>query len=440
MTEKEKITQSTENDNPTEKPGYYKFDEPLEKKKKNKSGFGKGVLVGVLICVAVAIVAVVILNIAIAKSDADGSGEQSYVEKVETIKSYLDKYYIGEYDEQKVTDYIAKGLLAGIDDKYAAYYTKDEYEELLSEVNGNYAGIGVSVFMNSDSEIEIYKVFENTPAKEADLRVGDIIEAVDGTGSFETLDDCVELVQGEAETSVKLTIRRDEESFDVDVERRNIEIQTVTYKMLDGNIGYIQLSEFEKATVDQFNTALEELEKEGAESLILDLRDNPGGDYSSVVSIADRVLPKGTILSTKDKDGNEKTETSDEENKVDLPMVILVNGNSASAAELFTGAVQDFGLATIVGTQTYGKGVVQSVFSLGDGSGMKFTTEKYYTPNGRDIDGVGITPDVVVELNEDAYEDGVLVEEKDNQLQTAISILNGEEVTTSETSSEEESE
>lgn len=412
-------------DNPTEKPGYYTYDES-NKPKKKKSGFGKGFIVGFLVCLAAAAVAIVVINVVgIIQYRAGNTSSTGYEEKVDTIRSYLDRYYVGEIDEQTFTDYVAKGALAGIDDKYAAYYSEDEYKELMENVSGNYAGIGVSVVLNEDGLVEVYKIFEGTPAQEAGMQVGDLVTGVDGVTDFETLDDCVNLVHGEAGTSVVLTILRGDETFDLTVERQNIEIPTVSYKMLDGNIGYIQITQFEKATVDQFNNAIADLEAQGMSSLIMDLRDNPGGDYSTVVSMADRVLPQGKIIITEDKNGSTNTEYSDQENQLSLPMAILVNGNSASAAELFTGAIQDYGLATVIGEQTYGKGVVQSIFNLPDGSGMKFTTEKYYTPEGRDIDGVGITPDIVCELSEDAYEDGVLVEEKDNQLQKAIEVLSG---------------
>lgn len=200
-------------------------------------------------------------------------------------------------------------------------------------------------------------------------------------------------------------------------------METVTYKMLENNIGYIQLTEFDTISVEQFNSALDALESQGMTSLILDLRDNPGGDYDTVIAMADRVLPEGKITTVVDKKGTEETEYSDEEHQISIPMVVLINENSASAAELFTGAIKDYGIATIVGETSYGKGIVQSIFRLEDGSGMKFTTEEYLTPNGNHINGVGVVPDIEVSIPEEAYEDGELTEDEDTQLQKAIEVL-----------------
>ena len=403
---------------------YNPYQQPMQQpnQKKPKTRFGLGIIVGIAIMLVVVIIAVAVINIKTRSSQQSISTD--YEEKLELISEYLDAYYIGDADSQTVTDSLAAGLLAGIDDKYAQYYTAEEFQELMEETTGNYAGIGVSVALNTDKEIEVYKVFKNTPAAEAGIKVGDIITAAGGVTSFETVDDLVDVVRGEVGTSVEVTVRSsDGKENTYTIERKQIEIQTVEYEMLEDNIGYIAISEFEKATVEQFNTALSDLEGQGMTAVILDLRDNPGGDYDTVVSMADRVLPECTIMSTKDKAGNVTTEYSDEENKLDVPCVVLVNGNSASASEVFTGALKDNGVATVVGETTYGKGVVQSIFQLADGSGMKFTTEKYYTPNGTDLDGVGITPDIEVSLPDDAYDDGVLEEDEDTQLQAAIEAL-----------------
>ena len=251
-----------------------------------------------------------------------------------------------------------------------------------------------------------------------------IIEAA-GERNFADLDALVALVRGEEGTTIDLVVLRDGEEIPITVQRRKIVTPSIESKMLDDRIGYIAISEFDRATVTQFNDAITELEEAGMEALIIDVRDNPGGDYDSVVAMADRVLPKGTIITTKNKQGTVKEEVSDDEHQLTIPMVVLVNANTASAAELFSGAIQDYGLADIVGQQTYGKGVVQSIYRLNDGSGMKFTTETYYTPSGRSVDGEGVIPDYEVELPDEVYEDGIVTEEEDVQLQKAVELLGG---------------
>lgn len=384
--------------------------------KRGKPPFWFGVFLGIIIGI-VAAGAVMIVQTAVSHQTGYG-----YEDKIETILSYLEAYSIYDIDDQLVEDATAEGLLSGIGDAYAKYYTAEEYTEYKESASGEYAGIGVQVVW-ADTGAEIYKVYSDSPAEEAGLQVGDIIIAADGTGDFEDLDSLVAVVKGEAGTSVLLTIQRDDEEFEVEVDRAEIEIDVVTYEMLDGNIGYIYISEFATVAEEQFYDALDYLEAEGMESLIIDLRDNPGGDYDTVVAMCDRVLPEGVIITVEDKDGNTESEYSDEENQVSVPMAVLINENTASASEVFAGALQDYGLAVLIGEQSYGKGVVQSIFSLSDGSGIKFTTKKYYTPNGTCVDGVGLTPDIEVSIPDEAYDDGELTDDEDTQLQTAIELL-----------------
>lgn len=393
--------------------------------KKPKSRFGLGLLVGVLITIAALMLAAVLFVFVYLRGMRTGTTEMDYQEKLDTIQSYLDAYYLWDIDPEMIEDGLASGLLSGIGDKYAKYYTKEEFDNLMEETSGSYGGIGISIMMNNDNTIEVYKVFSGTPADEAGIQVKDLIVEADGVREFEDLDELVSIVRGEEGTTVDLVIKRGDQEIPMTVERKVIDMETVTYKMLDNKIGYIQLTEFDIISVEQFNTALDALEAEGMTSLILDLRDNPGGDYDTVISMADRVLPEGKITTVVDKQGTEKTETSDEEHQISIPMVVLINENSASASELFTGAIKDYGIATIVGETSYGKGIVQSIFRLSDGSGLKFTTEEYLTPNGNHINGIGVTPDVEITIPEEAYEDGELTEEEDAQLQTAIEILTG---------------
>lgn len=392
-----------------------------EKKHRFSKGLVTGLIIGIAACVVVFFLGEYIIPL------FSSSTELSYEDKVEIIEAYIDAYYIGEVDEEALEAGLLSGLLEGLDDDYAAYYTAEEMEDLLEENSGEYAGIGISITMSEDGQPTVYKVFEGTPAEEAGIQVNDIIIEADGETDFETLDDLVSVVRGEAGTTVDITILRGDEEIEMTVERANIEMETVTYEMLDDNIGYIYISEFDTITEEQFDEAIEELLAEGMESVIFDLRDNPGGQLDTVVAMADRILPEGVIVTIEDSSGDVESEMSDDEESLDIPMVAIINENSASASEVFVGALKDYGVATVVGETSYGKGVVQTLWQLTDGSGIKFTTARYYTPNGTSLDGVGITPDIEVSLPEDAYDDGVLDEDEDTQLAAAIAVLTGED-------------
>lgn len=390
-----------------------------------------GVLIGIVICAG-------ILGFSAAHNSAGASTgiDLNYEEKIDLILSYLDIYYLNDLDEQMIEDALAKGLMQNIGDKYAEYYTEEEFEQLVEEMSGEYAGIGVQIVMNDDDKVEVYKVFEGSPAQEAGIQIKDLLVEADGVRDFETLDDLVAIVRGKEGTTVDLVIERAGEEIPMTIERRKIETESIYSEMLSDTVGYIQIAEFNTATIQQFKAALDSLTEQGMTSVIMDLRDNPGGDYDSVVAICDRVLPEGVIVSVEDRQGGILTENSDPE-CLDIPIVLLVNENTASAAELFAMALHDYGMADIVGVTTYGKGIVQSIFRLVDGSGLKFTTEKYYGPNGDCIQDEGVEPDYVVELPDEVYEDGVIYEEEDLQLQKAAELL-GLELTFDETEEEEE--
>ena len=393
--------------------------------------FWLGILVGIAAMSIVMVAVILITGLRLKSSSATSDTSSAETEnvwsaaqtKLNMLTKYIDKYYLGDIDSELMEESLADGLITGLGDKYAEYYTVEEFADLIESTEGAYCGIGVAVVQTTTGEIYIYTVYSGSPAEEAGLMSGDIIVEADGVREFEDLDDLVSIVKGEEGTTVDLVILRDEEEIPVTVERRTIELDTVSYEMLDNNIGYIYIEQFDKVTAEQFNQALDDLESQGMESLILDLRDNPGGDYDTVVAMADRVLPEGPIMTVKDNQGNIKTENSDAENYLDLPMAVLINENSASAAEVFVGAIQDYNMATIVGKTSYGKGVVQSVYKFPDGSGVKFTTEQYYTPSGDSIHGVGIVPDIEVDLPEDIYDDGIFDFEEDTQLQAAIEAL-----------------
>ena len=400
----------------------------------NKKQFIRGIAVGVVITAVVA-GGVSFGSRALTKVSDEKKAESGELnltstaveDKITEIETLVQKYYLNEIDTEQVENYLYKGMIAGLDDAYAAYYTKEEYQSMMDSTNGSYYGIGVEMSQNMTTGIiTITRVFEGSPAEEAGLLPGDVIYKVQDTEvTGEDLTKVVSMVKGAEGTTVPISVAREGESdyLTFDVERRTIEIATVEHRMLDGNIGYISIASFDDVTVNQFLTALEDLENQGETALIIDLRNNGGGLVSSAGSILDRLLPEGLIVYTEDKYGNREELKSDAENYFDKPLAVLVNGNSASASEIFAGAIKDYGIGTLVGTQTFGKGIIQKVYPLSDGTAVKLTVSKYYTPKGNNIHGIGITPDVEVELDADVANAITIPEEKDNQLQKAVEIL-----------------
>lgn len=351
-----------------------------------------------------------------------GGTDAAAEKKLSKIRQLIDENYLGEVDEDKLKEGIYKGYLSGLEDPYSVYYDEEETEELYESTQGEYSGIGVVISQNIDTGvITMVQVYEDSPAEKAGLQDNDVLYMV---GDMEVtgmdLSEVVSYIKGEKGTSVELTVLRgdDEEEIQVTAVRDQIEARTVEYRMLEDQIGYLSVSEFDSVTYDQYAEALEDLQQQGMEGLVVDLRNNPGGNLQTVCDMLDLILPEGTIVYTQDRDGNRSTATSDEEHQLNIPMAVLVNGNSASASEIYAGAVQDYGIGTIVGTQTYGKGVVQQIFDLGDGTSVKLTIAEYFTPDGRNINGEGIEPDVEVE-----YEWNEADPEADNQLEKALEIL-----------------
>lgn len=347
------------------------------------------------------------------------------IEKIDTLMQVIDYYYLYDYDEDEMIDAIYKAVMDSLGDPYSIYYTEEEYNSFLESSSGSYCGIGVVVQQNMQTGIvTAVRPYQNCPGYEAGIRPGDLILAVDGTEiTGMDLNAAVALIRGEEGTSVTITLQRDEEKFDVEVTRRQIDVETVTYRMLDDNIGYIQVDEFDEVTAKQFSEALDTLIDQGMEALVIDIRDNPGGLLNVVVDMLDEILPEGVIVSVKDKNGKTEEYRSDAETKLDVPLAVLVNGNSASASEIFAGAVKDYGVGTIVGTTTFGKGIVQTIFSLNDGTGMKLTIEDYYTPSGNSIHKIGVSPDVEIDLPDELKVLVDILEDEDTQLQKAIEIL-----------------
>ncbi len=347
------------------------------------------------------------------------------IEKIDTLMQVIDYYYLYDYDKDEMVDTIYKAVMSSLGDPYTVYYTADEFNAFMESSSGSYCGIGVVVQQNMQTGlVTAVRPYEDCPGYEAGIRPGDLIIAVDGTEiTGMDLNTAVALIKGEEGTSVTITLQRDEEVFDVEVTRRQIDVKTVNYRMMDDNIGYIQIEEFDEVTSDQFSQALDSLIEQGMEALVIDIRNNPGGILDTVVAMLDELLPEGTIVSVKDRNGTAQEYTSDADTKLTVPLTVLINGNSASASEIFAGAIKDYGVGTLVGTTTYGKGIVQTAFSLSDGTGVKITIEDYYLPSGKSIHKVGVDPDVEIDLPDELKTYVTIPEDEDVQLQKAIEIL-----------------
>ena len=400
----------------------------------NKGGvFLLGLLVGVIIMVLVGACAYVGMRLyqltggrmartaSVDKIPEGSVINDDTVEKLKSLEEVIDQYYYR--DEDIDTEAMIEGMYAGLvdslGDPYSVYYTAEEWQEMMEQTEGVYYGIGAYVSQDTTTGFaKISGVIANTPAEEAGLRENDLIYLVDGeiTQGLE-LTEVTSMIKGKEGTTVHLTIYREGEAdyLEMDVTRRKIESPTVNYEMYDNRTGYIQITEFDDVTLDQFTEALAFIKESGAKGLILDLRSNPGGSLPVVVDIARLILPKGMIVYTEDKYGERDEYTCDGKNELDIPLTVLINGNSASASEILAGAIKDYGKGTLIGTTTFGKGIVQRVLPLKDGTALKLTISSYYTPNGNNIHGIGIDPDIECEFDSEAYyEDGV-----DNQLERA---------------------
>lgn len=345
------------------------------------------------------------------------------VAKMKIIENVIDTYFYKEdVDKDAMVDGIFKGMVESLGDPYSEYYSKEELESLYQDSLGVYYGVGAYVSLDTTTGLaKVSGIIADSPAEEADLRAEDIIykvDDVDVTGM--TLQETVSLIKGDENTTVKLTLIRDGKEIEKEVTRRKVESPTVKFEMLDDGMAYIQITEFDTVTVDQFTEAMAMARGNDMKGLILDLRSNPGGNLSSVVSIAKQMLPKGLIVYTEDRDGNREEYSCDGSKELDVPMVVLVNGNSASASEILAGAIKDYGIGTLVGTTTFGKGIVQRPIELSDGSAVKLTISSYYTPNGINIHGIGIEPDVECEFDSERYYSD---EAYDNQLEKAKEVL-----------------
>lgn len=383
----------------------------------HKKGFIKGALTGALLTLlVVSLAACGLQHIDEGIISSDTETKLSYLKKL------IDETYLHDVKEKDLNEGIYKGYIEGLGDQYSAYYDKKETKELTESLDGSFSGIGAVMTQDASSGvITITRVYDDSPAKKAGIKAGDVLYRVEEkTVTGKDLDKVVSWIKGKKGTKVNLTLLRgtNSDKIKVTATRDVINVETVKYKVLENQIGYISISEFDSVTGAQFAKALKQLQKKKIEGLVVDLRNNPGGSLSTVCDILDSILPKGLIVYTKDKNGKKEEYTSDEKHQLNLPMSVLVNGQSASASEIFAGAVQDYGKAEIVGTQTYGKGVVQNLFDLKDGTCVKITTSEYFTPKGRNIDGKGITPDVKIEYKYNAKDP-----KADNQLDKAVSVV-----------------
>ena len=376
---------------------------------KNRKGFIKGALTGALTMLLIIIALLGVGSVIDLKTRI----------KLEVIQNLIHRefLYSEEIDEEILRENVIKGYVDGLGDPYSVYYNEEETLELMEKTNGEFTGIGVVITQDPDTKYTtILNVYENSPGEKAGLQVGDIFYKVDGEEILTLdIDHVVSKLRGEEGTKVNITVLRGEgyEEFETTATRAVIENKSVEYEMKENKIGYLAVSGFEGNTFSQFKNAIEDLQNQGMEGLVIDLRNNPGGNLSTVCDMADYILPEGLIVYTQERDGDRDDFYSRDKHQLDLPLVVLINGNSASASEIFAGAVQDYEWGTIVGTTSFGKGIVQRIYDLTDGTCLKITTSEYFTPNGRNIHGIGIEPDIVVEYEYD-----------DNQLERAMECLN----------------
>ncbi len=402
-------------------------------KQTRKRGFASGLVWGLALAVAVTCMVYIGSQIKLRMNEeavqtSAGAEEGSVVSdavvnKLKLLEKSINEYYLEEPDKAEMENYIYKGLVAGLGDPYSTYYSKEELAEVQDSSQGIYYGIGA--YISYDEETgggKITGVMPDTPAEEAGLLENDIIVKVNDENTIGLeASMLVSKIKGPEKTKVKLSIYREGENdyLDIEVERRQIESPTVTYEKYDNGMAYIRILEFDSVTSVQFEEQLLQAKNDGMQGLILDLRGNPGGNLSDVVKIANHILPKGLVVYTEDKDGKRKEYSCDGKNELQVPIVVLVNGGSASASEILAGAIKDYNKGTLLGTTTFGKGIVQKILGINDGSAVKLTVSHYYTPKGNDIHKVGIEPDEILEFNAGQYKE----KDVDNQLERAKEML-----------------
>ena len=399
------------------------------KKKKGRSSFAAGLIIGILLSWLCILILLKIQGRQMPYLMNGSSTDKNTVltkevqNKIRLLEGSIDQNFIGEVSDEDMATGIYKGMVDATNDRYSEYYTKEELEKVQESATGVFYGIGAYVGIDTDTDYpKLTGIMEDTPAEKAGLKAEDIIVEVDGEDvRGKELNDVVSKIKGERGTDVVLTIYRQGETdyLHITVTRDKVESPTVTLEMLEGDIAYIIIRQFETVTVGQFKEKLEEAKEKKVKGILLDLRGKPGGTLDSVVQIARELLPEGLIVYTEDKYGNRNEFKCDGSKKITIPLVVLVNENSASAAEILSGAIKDYKIGTLVGKTTYGKGIVQKVFAINDGTAVKLTISHYYTPNGNDIHEVGVEPDIEVDLDVEKYvDDGT-----DTQYDKALSVL-----------------
>lgn len=413
----------------------------VDSEKQKKTGFKAGVFTGILGTLAVIILALAVWtnafgNSLIISSKAGSSADTDSVlnEKVQSkileLMGYINLYFYDKAETEKLADGLYAGLLEGLDDPYSKYYTAEEYADMQISATQNYCGIGAAMSQDKETmQVTVSHVYEGSPAEASGLRDGDIlvmVEEIEAT-SME-LDELVTHIRGDEGTVVHLKIYREGEAdyLEFDVTRAHIDLPTVEHKLLEGNIGYVHILDFGAPTSQQFQAAVEDLQQQGMKAMILDVRDNPGGMVTAVTEVLDSILPEGLLVYIQDKYGKREEYTSDAEHYMDLPIAVLINGNSASASEILAGAIRDYEYGTLIGTKTFGKGIVQTIYPLGEGDAVKLTTAKYFTPKGENIHGKGIEPHIELEFDYQGEIGDTYDEMKDNQILKALEVLEGE--------------
>lgn len=409
----------------------------MRKKNTTKNGFWKGFLGG-LLCMALLVIAVLYLP---GCTDAGTLFRQNYGqgtagqtvkdkevrEKLSDIAYIIDAYYYDDVTAEQISEGMYQGILDSLKDPYSQYYNAEEYQSLMEETTGSYYGIGAVLSQDWETkEVTILRVYKDSPSETAGLKAGDMVRSVDGVAADSVeLAELVKNVKGEEGTTVTIVVQREgvDGELECQVKRKKVEVPTVEYQLLEGYVGLIQIAEFSDLTPTQFESAVTELKSQGMTALVVDVRDNPGGVLDAVCDVLDQILPEGLLVYTEDKYGEREEYNASEESYLDVPLAVLVNGNSASASEVFAGAIKDYAYGTLIGTKTFGKGIVQSIIGLGDGSAAKVTIAKYFTPKGNYIHNVGIEPDITLEYEYLEPEDTEYDPMHDNQVQKALEVL-----------------
>lgn len=404
--------------------------------KHGKKSYFAGLITGVIWGIAVVFILIILSNIIESEltesgkiSNNVGTSALTGSSKSSIIKQYIDKYFMEDVDNDILTEGMYKGMLESLNDPYSVYYTKDEVESLKQSSEGEYVGLGISVTQNNETKvITVTKVYDDSPAKDAGIESGDTIYSInDNVLTDETLDELLVDIKGEEGKEVKMQLKRGEETIDADMKLREVLIDVVSYEMLEDNIGYIIIDQFTGTSTEQVEEAINDLKSQGMERVIVDLRDNPGGQLECIQAILNYFLPKDKLLLySETKDGEQERYYTENDGLItDMPLCVLVNENSASASEVFAGVVKCYDRGKLVGTKTFGKGIMQSTFGLSDGTAIKLTIGKYYLPDDSNIHGIGIEPDYEVKLPEDVTNVWALKHPDDPQLTKAIEVVKG---------------